>query len=223
MPYLIDPAAAALAIQAKCGGSVAADNEGLLAVLNLMLPRVEELMNVDSLTYGETTDTFELESQVPRADTRKPIKLRLSNGYLVNSEDAPITITDPYGTVLVADEFTVDLRYGVITLPAWYVGTYTISYFAGFTATEADEDATPVVHSVFEDVPVWINGVIVVLLTMWYRTIPKSLTLPQNVAYVELMNALYTELGSRVRMRYSRPRANLQFPVNTARTDGMLV
>ncbi len=219
MSYLIDPARAALAIQAKCGGSVAADNEGLLAVLDLLLPRVEDLMNVASLTYGRTTDTFTLEHQIPRADDRKPIKLRLSNGYLTNSEDDAIVITDSNGTVLEDDEFTVDLRLGVITIPTWYVGDYTVAYYAGFTATEADEDASPVVHSVFEGVPGWIDGVMVVLMTTWYRMMPKSLSLPDNVAYEQLMSALYGELAARVNMRYSRPRANMLFPVNSTRID----
>jgi hypothetical protein len=223
MSYLIDPSAAALAIQAKCGGSVAADNEGLLAVLDYLLPRVEDLMNVASLTYGQTTDSFTLDEVVPRHDAHKPVRLRLSNGYLVNSEDAPITITDPTGTVLTADDYTADLRLGVILLPVWVAGDYTISYYAGFTATDADEDATPVVHSVFEDVPIWINGVVVTLLTTWYRMMPKSLVIPEGVAYADLMNALYSELAARIRMRYMRPRTGMQFAVNSTRADGMLV
>ncbi len=222
MPYLIDPSTAALAIQAKCGGSVAADNEGLLAILDLLLPRIEDLMDVASLTFGETTDTFEFEAPFISSDAYRPKRARVNNGYLVNSEDAPITITNPNGDVLLDTEYTVDLRYGLFTFPSWLVGTYTITYSAGFTATEGDEDASPVVPSLFEDVPAWIEGVIVTLLTTWYRTVAIQIKVAENVAYEEVMSALYRELAVRVYKRYMRPRGDVIFPVNSVRADGML-
>lgn len=221
--YLISPTRAALAINAKCGGSVSAEDTALLEVLDMLLPRVEAAMNVASLTYGETTDTFTLEHQVPRADARKAVKLYLSNGYLTISEDAPLVITDPNGVELETDEYSVNLRYGYITIPTWLEGDYTVSYYAGFTASEADDEVDPPVLSYFENVPKWIEGVVVVLLTMWYRTMPKSLTLPENIAYRDLMHALYRELVTRIYQSYQRPRDNMEFAVSSVRTDGMLV
>lgn len=219
MPYLINPSVAAMAIVAKCGNGVGPDDAGLLAILGFLLPRVEDAMNVASLTYGETTDTFQIAAPY-RCDARRPVHLRLSNGYLTNSEDAPITITDPNGDVVDAADFTVDLRYGVITLTTWLAGTYTVSSFGGFTVPEVDPEA-PDATLVFEDVPKWIEGLVVVLLSQWYRTIPKAVVVPESVAYGELVAPLYREVMVRVQERYVRPRALMLFPTNSVRADGM--
>ncbi len=223
MPYIMNPDEAAIAFGAKCGTSIKGADEGLLQVMALMLPKVEDAMNVASLTYGETTDTFRLSGPVPCYDAREPAQLYLSNGYVVISEDAPLVITDPNGNILTTVDYEIDKRYGIVTLSSWLIGKYTISYFAGFTASEEDLDATPEVQSYFEDVPEWIKGLTVVFLSLWYKSISKSLTLPQNVRYGELIAPLYAEIQTRLYMRYQRPRANMEFPIFSERTDGMLV
>lgn len=223
MAYLMNPSAASLALGASCGASLSAADPGLLGVLALLLPRVEAAMNVDSLIYGETTDTFTLEHQIPRADARKPVQFLLSNGYLTISEDAPLVVTDPNGDVVSSDDYSVNTRFGYITLPSWLEGDYTVSYYAGFTASEADDEAEPPVPAYFENVPKWIERLVITLLTIWYRTMPKGLSVPENVSYGAIMDALYRELISNIYQSYQRPRANMQFAVRSVRTDGMLV
>jgi hypothetical protein len=220
MPYLIDPTAAAASIGAKCTGSVGPDDSALLNILNYLLPRVEDAMGVASLTFGETVDTFDLPVLASGVQPRDA-RLRLSNGYVENSEDFPVTITGPDG--LPVSTWSIDLRLGVVILAAgWKAGSYTVTYSAGFSTPEVDPDIDPPLTPLFEDVPLWIEGVVVTLLVQWYRVNQKVLKLPDNVRYGELMVPLQKDITTRVYMRYQRPR-DCVWPVNSTRADGMRV
>ena len=57
---------------------------------------------------------------------------------------------------------------------------------------------------------------------MWNRTVPNALKLPEQVSYAELVHQADKELKRRVYQRYQRPR-DVDFPIRSIRTDGMLV
>jgi hypothetical protein len=220
MTYLTDPSKIALAIGAKCGGTITSDNEGILSTLELLLPRVEDAMNVASLTWGETTDTFQFPAAKPD-QANETISFRLSNGYVANSQDHPIVITDSYGNA--ATVFSADLRYGVVAANGLKAGTWTIRYFAGFDVPVVDPDVDPPLPVIFAGVPAWIDGLIVALLVLWYRTEKLNPMVPQNYRYGELIAPLRREVYARIYGRYMRPRFGVEFPSSSVRTDGMNV
>lgn len=233
MAYLIDPSDAALAIGAQCAGKITSDNEQMLSILGLLLPRIEDAMNVASLVYGETTDIFSLDSPTPAflqsnakagaggSSMWRGVVLRLSNGYVHRDTDNPITITGPDNNVVTA--FKADLRYGLITLPLpWHGGEYTVTYRAGLKIAPVDPQASPPPVPVFEDVPEWLRGLTVAFLILWYRTSLLTPKTPVGFRFGELIAPLRHEIYARVYERYQRPRSNLYFPVSSARADGML-
>lgn len=217
MAYILNPADVAKAIGVQCGGSAVTGTEtALLAVLDLLLPRVEDLMDVASLTYGETTDTFQYFDDSTDVVPHGSPYLRLSNGYIENSEDHPVTILDPDGEAVEPD--WIDLRYGVIKLKSWKVGKYTVAYYSGFQSSEAEEEGDPVF---FLNVPTWIKGVVTTLMVQFYRTNEKAFRVPENVSYGAIMEALDKELKRRVYQRWQRSRVG-EWAVTSVRTDGML-
>lgn len=218
MPYLMNPTDLAVAIGAQCGGSpVSPDNVALRTILGMLLPRVEDLMEVASLTYGETTDTFDYYDASTDLTVMSCNRLRLSNGYVENSDEHPITILDPDGVAVT--DFFVNERDGVITLNGWKKGKYTVTYYAGLkTAAHAGDwaDGDPE----FFDAPAWIVGIVVELLVMFYRTSRLAITPVKETNYEEAINSLDKEIKRRVYQRYQRPR-DVEFPVRSIRTDGI--
>lgn len=220
MPYLMNPSALMVSVSMKCGGkSVESDDGTVLGILGLLLPRLEDLMAVASLTYGETTDTFEFFDDSTDTSPASNGRIRLSNGYVENSEDHPVTILDPDGEPV--EDFFLNERDGVITLDSWVKGRYTVTYYAGL-ATLDHEDDWEEGDPEFFDAPAWMQGVIVELFVMWNRTVPAQLKIPEQVAYAELVHQADKELKRRVYQRYQRPR-DVDFPIRSIRTDGMLV
>lgn len=222
MAYLIDPAKAALAIGAKCGGSVSSDNEAMLSVLNLLLPRIEDAMNVGALTYGESTDTFIFEQPArgllgstyktgANGEILEKKRLRLTNGYVDSTQ---IVVTDPNDAAVT--DYRLDPVFGIVELPSWLPGDYAVVYKAGFKLPNPlPSEPDP---AILVGVPAWLEGVAVSLLMLWYRTELLTPKAPTGFSFGELIEPLHREVRTRIYGRYDRPRYGVVFPDYTART-----
>lgn len=220
MAYIMNPSALMVSVSMKCGGKIVeSDNDAVLGILGLLLPRLEDLMAVASLTYGETTDTFEFFDDSTDISPASNGRIRLSNGYVENSEVHPVTILDPDGEAVT--DFFLNERDGVITLESWKKGRYTVAYYAGLKTVE-NEAGWAEGDPEFLDAPAWMQGVVVELFVMWNRTVPVSLKLPEQISYAELVHQADKELKRRVYQRYQRPR-DVDFPIRSVRTDGVMV
>lgn len=208
---IIDPKVLAVAIGAKCGGSApSADDEGMNTVLNLILPRIEDAMNVASLVRGSFTDHFFM-----GAPTRnelisgRPAQLRLSNGLI---DKTSLVVTDANNNVLTTDVVSLNDEYGIVEVAGWSRGHYAISYESGFEP-EPVPDPVPEGYNpnfrILQDVPDWIQGIAVDLVVAWWRTQKLSPSVPKNVAYAALDGAIRRDVYVRVYGRYMRPRVGV--------------
>lgn len=222
MFYLIDPIVAATAIGARCGSQPDPADEGLLNILSLLTPRVEDAMNVASLLYGESTDTFTLNRLLinSRIASGSPIELRLANGYL--DAAVPVAIIGPDGLEVDPSTYTVDRRLGMVSLNSdFQQGEYNVVYSAGFRPTAVDPEA-PDAPRVLQNVPDWIKGLLVTMLTLWYRTTVLSPKIPVGYRFDAIVAPLFRDLAVRVTNRYNRPRQLVEFYMDSVRTDGAL-
>lgn len=208
---IIDPKVLAAAIGAKCGGSApSADDEGMVTVLNLILPRVEDAMNVASLVRGTFTDHFFLGTP-SRSDREsgKPAQLRLSNGII---DKTSLTVTDANNNVLATDVIALNDEYGIVDVSGWGRGHYAISYQSGFEPTPIPDpipDGFDPNSRILQGVPDWILGIAVDLVVGWWRTQKLSPSAPKNVSYAALDSALRRDIYVRVYGRYMRPRVGV--------------
>lgn len=212
MAYLIDPAKVALAIGARCAGNITSDNEQMLQLLDMLLPRIEDAMNVGYLTYGESTDTFALE--LPRTgNVKRKAVLRLTNGYV---DAATVVITDPNGDPVT--DYKLGTILGTVELPStWLAGEYTVVHSAGFHLP----DPLPEVPdpAILTGVPAWIEGLVTVLAVSWFRSLAIAPKAPLGFRFGELMAPLRQEIYTRIYSRYQRPRQDVLFPEYSVRTE----
>lgn len=211
---LISPTNAALAIGAKCGGSApTADDAAMLTILNFITPRVEDALNVESLTLEEHIDHFRLPAMNLGTTQLGPrITLRLNNGFVVPDS---VVVTGPDGTEIDADiEADIDYIQGLVHLFVWGKGTYKVSYAAGFepeTEPEILPDGYDTNQRVLQDVPEWIKAIAVAALVTWYRMSFLSPKASKDLSYAQVQNALQREIATRVYSRYMRPRQSVVF------------
>ena len=198
---LISPARAALALGTQCKTPTGVGDEALLEMLRLLTPRVEEALNVKSLARGVFTDYF----APPRDEYQYEQPFRLSNGFLLGSV-APVMagVTEP-GT------FITDVEYGYIEVDGYTYDTKTeiaFTYTSGFDIPPAGPD----VHADPEfriaiGVPVWIEGVIVAMLTNYRRNNIAQPQVGKEYGFLPTLNeAITRDLRSRIYGRYMRQR-----------------
>ena len=210
MFYLIDPIVAATAIGARCGSAPDPADEGLLNILSLLTPRVEDAMNVASLVYGETTDAFSLNRLLvnSRTASNAPVELRLANGYL--DAAVPVVVTGPDGVEVDPTTYKVDRRYGMVSLTKFDIGEYSVVYTAGFHPVPVDPE-NPDAPRVLQNTPDWIKGLVVTMLILWYRTMVMAPKAPQGFRFDAIIQPILRDLAQRVVGRYNRPRQLVEF------------
>ncbi len=204
---IMDVATLTAAVNAKCGGNVPDTNdEQLTTILNLILPRIEDAMNVQSLVRGNFTDHFLLPRRASRNNPDERLQLRLTNGFLVENT---ISVLGESGTPITSDMFYSDDDMGIVFLKDWNRGYFTVSYSSGFEPS-ALPDNPPENYDpntrVLQNVPDWIQGIAVDFVVQWLRVQRLSPKVPQNVAYSALENAIRRDVYARVYERYMRPR-----------------
>ena len=126
---LIDPAVAALAIGAQCSGARAAsDAPQLVEILNLITPRVEDALNVDSLARGAFVDRFYLPAMPDETITPDMYApLRLSNAF-IDTTTASVVVSRVDETAVDQSTISrVDAKYGVVYLSSWSAGEYLVT------------------------------------------------------------------------------------------------
>lgn len=217
---LISPPEAAAAIGAKCGGSSpSADDAALVSILGFVTTRVEDALDVYSLTLCESYDKFRVKAMPAmnsrrRTDPEPRLSLRLSNGFVVVGS---IVVIDPFGAEIDLETLAdVDYEVGVINLSSWSRGTYKVTYHSGF---EPEAEPVPVPLNYDEDgrvlllVPDWIKAIAIGALVTWYRTMflqPKGGT-AKDLAHRSISDAIYKEIMARIYKRYLRPRMDVVF------------
>jgi hypothetical protein len=216
---LIAPSEAATAISANCGGVAVSDTDaGMISVLELITPRVEDALNVESLTRGYGIDKFTLPAyespKFPAVNPPAPkLSLRLTNGFVVPDT---IIIKDSDGVAVSADEEWFDhlsSDYGIVRLKDWLQGDYTVEYVYGFdpiTPSPLPSSYNPD-RRVLNGIPSWMKGIVIDMLTQWYRTESLNPRVSKDVSYGQLSVALMNVLRSRIYSRYQRPRQNVLF------------
>lgn len=217
---LLSPTEAASAIGARCGSSApSAEDTALLSILGFVTVRVEDALNVYSLTLEECYDIFRVKAMPAlnsrrKADPDPRITLRLSNGFVIVGS---VELTDPSGAVLDLDTAAdIDYEHGLIHLSDWSRGVYKATYQSGF---EPEAEPIPVPVGYDEDsrllllVPDWIKAIAIGALVLWYRTMylnPKGGT-AKDLAHRSISDAISREIGSRIHGRYLRPRMDVEF------------
>lgn len=208
---------AALAIGAKCGGaSPTTDDPQLLLLLGALTGRLEEALNVSSLTRGLFLDHFKLVDMPPYSGSwsaaDREVSLRLSNGFV---QKETIVVTDPNGDEVDLGEYKgVDASKGIITLKSWIRGTYQVEYVSGFEP-EALPVSPPVGYDpetrVLQNIPAWMKGIVVHFLVLWFRTTQIQPKGNKDISFGATMDSLRRDTYAWVYGKYQRPRANCVF------------
>lgn len=199
------------------------ESQSLAMVLDMILPRVEDVMNVASLARGKFVDTFVL----PRFDPQQsPLQLRLSNGYVVKDT---IKVFNPAGEDTFADlETYLDLELGTVGLLSWTGGAIRLEYESGFapipeTMDDPNNPGTqipkPVNELVLGGVPDWIKAIATGFVVEWYRTFQIQPKFKPEVSYAQVEAALRRHIYARVYSRYMRPRAAVVWSSQMERAD----
>lgn len=211
---VMSPSEVTTALGANCGGGAVEDlDQTMVRILRLITPRLEGALNVESLTRQPFTDFFYL-SAMPRGCDPAQSELRLSNGFLV---PGTISIIDPNGATVLsgtdADD-VCDMQKGVVNLSSWQRGNYRVAYQSGFVPGD-DPDPKPdwfvEEDKVLQDVPDWMKGIVVHLVSIWYRSVPAQIKAPKDISYAAVDQSLRRELYARVYEKYMRPRVGVIF------------
>ena len=214
---LISPSEAATAISANCGGvSISDTDTGLISILELITPRVEGALNVESLTRGFGIDRFTLPAyEAPRFPAINPptpkLSLRLTNGFVLSDS---VVIKDSDGVAVDTGWLDkVNSDHGVVMLKDWLQGDYTVEYVYGFDPITPSPlpSGYNADRRVLNGIPSWMKGIVVDMLSQWYRTESFVPRVPKDVSYGQLSTALMNILKSRIYSRYMRPRQNVLF------------
>lgn len=208
---LLDPSTLSTLVSASCGGRDSGESRDMVSVLRRVTPRVEEALNVATLTRGVYTDSFFLPGSGSRDDRAG---LRLSNGFVVPDS---VTVIDPNGNPVSSDvmsEDEIDYRYGVIHISQWMRGRYKVRYTSGFEP--ADLPASPPDwmtpdDRVLKDVPDWIEALVANFAVLWFRTARISPKVNEKISYGQVDAAIRKEITARLYPRYQRPRVGLYF------------
>lgn len=214
---LISPQEAALAIGAKCGGSLASEDSELQEILNLLTVAVEEALNVDTLTAGQFTERFEVGDMPPynsyfRAASPK-ITFRLRNAFLACGT---VEVEDPDGCVITegyepVTKVFVDEYYGTVSFRNWVRGTYLVTYQAGFEP-EPEPDPKPEGYDpdkrVLRCIPDFVKPIVLNYLIQWYRTTRLQPRVTKDVSYASVHYAVRAAVYAAVYGKYQRPRTD---------------
>lgn len=215
---LISPTTAAQALEVSCGvgreAATAAD--ALITPLNLMLPRVEAALDTITLEKANFIDTFRLSGR--GVDGRH--RMRLSNAFV--SPDG-FSVTDRE-TQLPVDPVNIDAdyRYGVVSVPSHFCGTFQVAYTSGFSP-KATKDANGV------DIPLekqefdlgveatWLQTIAIAALNEWFRSIPRTVKVPDNVAFRDINHQANRYLQNAIWGKFMRDRFDVTWPSLTTR------
>lgn len=208
---LMTPEKAALAIGARCSGSAPdADNTQLREILRLLTPRVEEALNVRSLTRGVYRDHFFI--PVPHPSTRRagtPTILRLTNGFLV-----PNTVEIVNSSGEPVENFVAHCQQGMVHVSPNISGVHYVQYQSGFEPEEIPDDAPADFdpeYLVLLEVPDFIESIVVACLVLWYRTTVINVRASKDLSIGAVMNSLRREITTRIYGKYQRQRAGVVF------------
>ena len=212
--YLIDPTELNRAIGTEnANGNGSLKGETILAILLNLNDPLAASLGIKEFARNDWNDTFDVPKPLFLSDTyTRDIRFRLANGFVVGSS---VIVTGPDGEVVTAPEMLIDEELGIITLPSYSIGRYTIAYTAGF-ATPADTEP-PQAVVVFEDVPQFIKGAITAQFVLWARVNLLSQKILNTINFREAETALRRDIANRIYSRYQRPRANVAWPVNTVK------
>lgn len=168
--------------------------ESFNSIQNLMRTRVEEALEIMTLSRLEFRDTFQVTGNYTIARN-----LRLANAFL--TADA-VVIKDADGVVVEVTAL-VDRYNGVVTAPL-YAGQYTVTYISGFTAEEGT--------NVFIGVPEWMKSIALSTMFLWLRAMFRTGG-SKDTSHSALTQGMIRELHARVYARYMRPRNGHDFPL----------
>lgn len=203
-----------------CGGE---EGGSTALVLDMILPRLEDAMNVASLVRGKFVDTFVLPTYDPQ---HVPLVLRLSNGYVVKDTIKVQAGDDP--DFLASASHFLDLEMGTVSMHSWSRGTISVEYESGFKPkpeliddpqNPGNQIPKPVNELVLEGVPDWMKALAVGFMVEWYRTFQTIPKFKPEVSYAQVEAALRRHIYARIYGRYMRPRAGVVWPSQTIRVD----
>jgi len=183
----------------------------MISILELITPRVEDALNVDSLTLGEHVDRFRLPAYIaptfPSLNPPTPtLILRLTNGFVVPDT---LQMFDAEGIEIdFTAEDDIDLHKGIITLENWNKGVITVSYISGFEPITPSPLPTPYdeCQRVLENIPLWLKAIVVDCLVQWYRVEHLSPRLTKEMDTNFVSSSLQRIITTRIYSRYQRPR-----------------
>jgi len=215
---LISPSRAALAIGSQCSNPDGTGDESLLEMLRLMTPKVEDALNVHSLTRGVFTDTFP--AAYSKYDLSK--RLRLANGFVVPGSVTIAGVFDDSG-VPITTPFSIDAENGIVGLPSAYYTDDTeqvsVTYTSGFVVPEdtgpTDDVNVYPEYRVLVGIPDWMSGATVTMLMNWRRNNLNTPAASKEYGFLPTLNAaLIRDLYGRLYGRYLRPRDHVFFPLS---------
>ncbi len=209
---LMSPADAALAIGAKCGGSSPGDTDPeMIAILRHITTQVENLLGVETLTYGSFTDRVSLTDKIPHGGSlmQSTVKasIRLRNAFL--DAEVPLVVTDPNGYAVTLETYVrTNNEKGMLFLSSWCRGDYLVNYSGGFHPAEEPDGQ----DAVLQGIPEWMKLIVVDCLVLWYRVARIALKPgAENFSYEQVMREIRREIAGAVYMRYDRPRLDVVF------------
>lgn len=219
---LIDPITAAKALNVSCGigreSATAADD--LTIPLNIMLPRVEDALDVASLPRAQFTDTFQLCGRGYDGFHA----MRLANGFIAMGDDTPLVVTETGGnTVVDPADVIVDDNYGIVRIPSYRRGTYRVNYHAGFLPKATETTAVPPapipVDKQILDVPVWLQTIAIHVLNEWMRSVPATVSVKEGMSFAAINTQSNRAMQHAIWGRYLRPRAEVVWTMMSQRVN----
>ncbi len=170
------------------------------SILSRVTTRLEECLEVASLSRQTTVDYFEITG---RRNDVLPRVLRLSGRFLSTDPVEILFTNDLERSIEGALEVDHDLGIVYADLAP---GRYKLTYVSGF---DADSEG------VFVDVPSWLKSIAKACLELQYRLTTKANATPETISYGDLVDAVRREMYAMVTKRAEKPRVHAWFPQRT--------
>ncbi len=214
---LIDPITAAKALGISCGvGREAASAADDLSVpLNIMLPRIEDALDVASLPRAQFSDTFTVGGRGYDGFHA----LRLANGFLVQGVDTPLVVTEVASAAVIDPaDLIVDDNYGIVRIPSYRCGMYRVDYYAGFEAIATEADGVPIpLDKQVLNVPTWLQTIAIHVLNEWFRSVPRTVAIKEGISFAAINTQSNRAMQHAIWGRYLRPRAEVVWTLKSQR------
>lgn len=228
--YIANPTAIAAAIDVTCKTGDLSTDPVLTGLLGGIAQRLAGLCDMDTFEYVETIDFF----RVPEAPRRQfaresymrmvsnpasTTRLLLTNGFV--DPDSPIGVYAPDGSdvtpLFAPTSAGLNLRMGWVDIAGpWLCGElYAVQYKSGFKPyVDPDNPDDPPTFLDTSREP-WIAAAIEQILSLRYRTGPRTPKFEKGTNVAQLDAASRRELQAIVFESYQRPRYGVVMPTNT--------